>query len=156
MVIKQLVIIGISGVLLACATPDQPREDSDYADAPRRSDCISEGTIRDYQVLDESNLIVTAAGNRRYHTVLSRRAFGLQSSWRLAFAGSTGRICAGFGHVLIDQAGLGAERIRIESIVQLSPEEVELLLIRFGLKEHEIEQPRVPEEVEGAGVEELD
>ena len=43
-----------------------------------RSDCISEGTIRNFQVLDESNLIVTAMGKRKYHLVLSRPAFGLQ------------------------------------------------------------------------------
>jgi hypothetical protein len=38
----------------------------------------------------------------------------------------------------------------------LTPEDEEDLLIRFGKKEPEIEQPRQPEEVEGAEVEELD
>ena len=52
--------------------------------------------------------------------------------------------------------GFGAEKIRIASIASISPDEEEQLLIDFGLKEPELEQPRTPEEVQGAGVEELD
>ena len=48
------------------------------------------------------------------------------------------------------------ESIRIASIRELSPEDHEDLLIQFGKKEPEIEQTPVPQEVEGAEVEELD
>jgi hypothetical protein len=48
------------------------------------------------------------------------------------------------------------ESIRITSIRELTPEEEEDLLIRFGKKEPEIKQTPAPHEVEGAEVEELD
>ena len=47
-------------------------------------------------------------------------------------------------------------RQRIASIRQLTPEEEEDLLIRFGLKEPEVKRVPVPQEVKGADIEELD
>jgi len=89
--------------------------------------------------------------------MLSRRAFGLKSSWRIAFRSPSGRICGGFDEIIVsDGVGGRPEAIRIDSIRRLSPEEEEDLLIRFGKKEPEVEQPRQPEAVEGAEVEELD
>lgn len=155
MFIKQLLIVCYSCCLLACATSDEALEDPYSESVSRRSNCISEASIRDYQVLDESNLIVAAAGKRKYHVLLSRPAFGLRSTWRLGFAGSTSQICAGFGEIYYDQ-GFGIERIRIQTIVPLDQYEEDRLLVRFGLKEPEFEQPRTPEKVDGAEVEELD
>ena len=57
--------------------------------------------------------------------------------------------------VIVDD-GFGPERINIRSIRQLSPEDLDDLLIRFGKKEPEIEQTPATEDVEGAEVEELD
>jgi hypothetical protein len=105
--------------------------------------------------LDDANLIVSGSGDRKYHLMLSRRALGLNSSWRLGFHSSTGRICAGFGEIIVDE-GMGSERIRIASIRQLTMDEFDALLIRFGKKEPQIETAPVPKEVEGAEVEELD
>ncbi len=118
-------------------------------------DCIFEGTIRDYRVLDESNLVVTASASRKYHIELSRRAYGLKSTWAIGFSSPGSRICAGFSDIVVDDS-FGPEAIRINKIRRLSPDEYEDILIRFGKKEPEIEQPREPEEVKGAEVEELD
>ncbi len=57
--------------------------------------------------------------------------------------------------VIVDD-GFGPERINIRSIRQLSPEDLDDLLIRFGKKKPEIEQTPATEDVEGAEVEELD
>jgi hypothetical protein len=51
---------------------------------------------------------------------------------------------------------MGLESIGIQSLRQLSTEEHEDLLIRFGKKEPEIKQAPAPREVDGAEVEELD
>lgn len=152
---NQIVIVLYSSILLACATADQVHEEEQFERRSRTSNCISEGTIRDYRVLDEANLIVTAGGKRRYHVVLSRRAFGLKSSWGIGFSSSTGQICSRFSDIVLDQ-GSGAEKIRIRSIFLLNPDEEELLLIKFGLKEAKFEQTPAPTEVQGAEVEELD
>ena len=154
-VVKQLVIVYFSCILAACASSDEAPSDESAEAVSRSSDCISQGSIRDYAVLDESNLIVSDGPKRDYHVVLVRRAFGLKSSWRIGFQSATGRICAGFSDVVVDD-GLGPERIRIRSIRRLTAEDKDELLVAFGKKEPDHEQARQPEEIEGAEVEELD
>jgi len=120
-----------------------------------RSHCISQPSIRGYTVLDESNLIVSASGRRQYHVVLQRRAHGLRSNWAIGFKSSTGRVCAAFSEVVFE-GQFDGESVRIASIRELSPEEEEDLLIRYGKLEPEFEQTPAPQEVKGAEVEELD
>lgn len=155
MLYKQIIIIGISSILLACASPQSGPESGDSEATSHRSDCIFQSSIRGYSVLDESNLIVTASGRRTYHVVLLRRAYGLRSSWGIRFESPTGRICASFSEVIFD-GHMANESIRIESIRELTPEDHEYLLIQFGKKEPEIKQTPAPREVKGAEVEELD
>lgn len=153
--LKEIVIILSLCSLAACATGGKTASESDSSSSRSAADCISQGSIRDYTVLDDANLIVTEGVSRKYHMVLSRRAFGLRSSWRIGFNSPTGRICGGFGDIVVND-GNRPESIRIDSIRRITPEEEEDLLIRFGKKEPEIEQPRQSEEVSGAEVEELD
>ena len=153
--IKQSVILFLSCVLAACASaPSEPGAESEAA-ASSGSDCISQSSIRDYRVLDDANLIVSASARRNYHVVLTRRALGLRSSWQIGFRSPTGQICPGFGDLIVDD-GFGPERIRISSIRRLTPEDEDELLIRFGKKEPEYTEPPAPAEVESAEVEELD
>jgi len=150
-----IVILLSSGLLSSCATTGGDQNQAANEDRPRHNDCISQSTIRDYQVLDESNLIVTAGAKRSYHVVLSRRAFGLRSSWQLSFRSQTGRICAPFSEIIVDE-GISVERIRITSIRRLNADDLDELLVRFGKKEPTIEQTAAPAEVDSAEVEELD
>jgi hypothetical protein len=153
--IKQIITLVISGVLCACGgTPETSTGDPQEASGGR-SDCISTRTIRDYRVLDDANLVVTAQANQKYHVVLSRRAVGLRSSWKIGFRSTTGRICGSFDDILVDD-GFGPERIRIAAIRQLTPEEYEELLVRFGKKEPTTEQAPATRDIESAEVEELD
>lgn len=153
--IKQLLIIVSSSILVACAAPQEQGDSALDEDRPRHGDCIHEPSIRGYEVLDEQNLIVEASGRRNYHVVLMRRAFGLRSTWRIGFKSTTGRVCEGFSEVVFGDRYDG-DSIRVRSIRQLTPEEHEDLLIRFGKKEPEIKQTPAPRDVEGADVEELD
>jgi len=152
---KQVLIGIISCVLAACAGTDEADPMADYDEAPSGSDCIFEGTIRDYRVLDESNLVVTASAKRKYHIELLRRAYGLKSSWHIGFTSPTSRICPGFSDIVVDDS-FGPEKIRIRSIRALSPEEYDDLLIRYGKKKPEIVEAPATDEVESAEVEELD
>ncbi len=106
-------------------------------------------------MLDDANLVVTGNGNRQYHVWLSRRAVGLRTSWKIGFRSTSGRICGGFDDILVDD-GFGAERIRIAGIRQLTPEDYNELMVRFGKIEPTAEPAPAPESVEGAEVEELD
>jgi len=153
--IKEILIALYLSTLAACAAGGETASEGDSSSSRSAADCISQGSIRDYTVLDDANLIVTEGVNRKYHMVLSRRAFGLRSSWRIGFNSPTGRICGGFGDIVVNDGNM-PEKIRIDSIRRITPEEEEDLMIRFGKKEPEIEQPRQSEEVTGAEVEELD
>jgi hypothetical protein len=156
MLIKQLIMLSLSSSLIACAGAAKAPSSDDFEPSSDGSDCIFEGTIRDYRVLDESNLLVTASGRKKYHIELNRPAYGLRSTWQIGFSSrGSSRICPGFSELIVDDS-FGPEAIRIRSIRRLVPEEYEDLLIRYGKKKPEIEQTREPEEVEGAEVEELD
>ncbi len=153
--IKQLVIYSTLCSLVACASTEQGQSELSSGVESAGADCISQSSIRDYTVLDNQNLVVTQGANRKYHLELSRSAYGLRSSSTIGFKSQTGRICGGFDDIVVDD-GFRPETIRISSIRRLSPESEEELLIRFGKIEPEYEQPRRPENVEGAEVEELD
>jgi hypothetical protein len=155
MTLKQIVIAFLSSILVACAGPPEASQERDSEPVSARPDCISTGTIRDYRVLDDANLVVTANANRKYHISLSRRAVGLRASWKIGFRSTSGRICGSFDDIIVDD-GFGPERIRIAGIRELTPEEYDALLVRFGEREPAIRQPPAPDRVESAEVEELD
>ncbi len=110
-------------------------------------------------MLDESNLIVRESRNRAYHLELTRPVYGLRSSWQLGFRSPGGWICGGTSDIIVVDGAFGDSSfdrtVRIGSIRRMTPEDEEDLLIRFGKKKPEIEQPRQPEPIEGAEVEEL-
>lgn len=149
--IIQVFIVFTLSALAACAGGNGA---VDRAEASR-SDCIYQPSIRGYTVLDESNLIVSTSGRRQYHIGLQRRAHGLRSSWSVAFKSPTGRICSAFSEVVFD-GQFNGESIRIASVRELSDEDKEDLLIRYGRKEPKMEQTPAPQDIKGAEVEELD
>ncbi len=155
---KQLLIVGFSCCLVACASVDEQGETAADEGSSRMNNCIHKPSVRGYSVLDEQNLIIDAAARRKYHVVLQRRAYGIRSSHQIAFDSATSRICSGFDAIRYSE-GMGSgrdERVRIASIRELSKEDEEHLLIQFGKKEPEIKHTPAPQEVEGAEVEELD
>jgi hypothetical protein len=156
MLFKQLLIASISCVLVACAGTAGQGETASEEGSSGANDCIHKPSIRGYNVLDEQNLIVEAGGARHYHVVLQRVARGIRYSTGIVFKSTTSRVCAGFDSVVFG-GGIGdSGDIRIASIRELTTEEEEHLLIQYGKKEPEIKQAPVPQEVEGAEVEELD
>ena len=154
--IKQVITLVISSSLVACASSEDRYESAGDPVATRGHDCISQSTIRDYQVLDDRNLIVTAGAKRKYHVQLSRNAFGLRSNWKIGFRSPTGRICSGTGDVVVGDSFGSKETIQISSIKAFGPDELDALLVQFGKKVSEVERTPTQEEVKGAVVEELD
>ena len=153
--IKQLIFAFTLCSTSGCAGSDPVASEGGGSEVSSRSDCISQGSIRDYRVLDDANLMVTERNSRKYHVELSMRAYGLRTSHGIAFESDSSRICGRFDDLVFD-GSFGAERVPIASIRRLTPEQEEDLLIRFGIIEPEDKQPRQPVELEGAEVEELD
>lgn len=152
---KQIFIVFISSVLLGCAASPEAVVSNGEGNVNRGSDCISEGTVRDYKVLNDSNLVVTAMARQKYHVELVQRAPALRSSWSIGFASPTSRICPGFSELLVDD-NFGPDRVRIRSIRRLTEEQYEDLLYRFDKAAAGKQEPPAPEPVKGAEVEELD
>ena len=154
--LKQLIVVFLSSIALGCAASGDTYESAGDPVESGRNDCFLQSSIRDYQVLNDSNLIVTGSANRTYHVELISRAYGLRSSWSIGFRSSTGLICSG-GATLIINDGFGAQdsSVRIRAVRQVTPDERDALLIRFGKKKPEEQQAPVEEDLEGAEVEEL-
>lgn len=153
--LKHIFVIIISGSFLGCAASADKSDSDSYADVNRGSDCISEGTVRDYKVLNDSNIVVTAMARQKYHLELVQRAPALRSAWSIGFASPTSRICAGFSELLVDD-NFGPDRVRIRSIRRLTEQEYDDLLYRFDKAAAAKQEPPAPMPVEGADVEELD
>ncbi|HEX5788239.1 MAG TPA: DUF6491 family protein [Woeseiaceae bacterium] len=151
---RHLLTLLISGALVACAAAPDPTA-ADYEEPePRGSDCIFEGSIRDYRVLDDSNLVVTTTRKQKYHMRLSYSAFGLRSAWAVGFASRTGQVCP--GDELIVSNGFDPDAVRIYSIRAIDPQEYENLLVRHGEKVPEKVETPPDADIAGAEVEELD
>ena len=153
--LKQLLILICSCLLSGCAGAQSRPAEPLWLEETSRSDCISSGSIRDYRVLDDANLIVTASAKRRYLVMLSRRAPGLRGSWQVGFKSTTGSVCGGFDELIVDD-GMSPRAYRISAIREVSPEEYEEILVRFGKMEPDVRQTPASREIEGAEVEELD
>ena len=155
-VIKPIVIVFFSGVLSACAATGDSDESAGDPAPIRSHDCIFQSSIRDYQVLDDKNLIVSSGARKKYHVELSRKALGLRGNWSIGFISPTGRICPGSAEVIVDDGFGRKETIRLISVKELTADELDALLVQFGKKAPEHEQTTEPESVDGAEVEELD
>jgi hypothetical protein len=155
-VLKHMFILFCSGFLLSCASSGDSYESAGDPVQARGNDCFLQSSIRDYQVLDDSNLVVTGSGQRKYHVELMSRSNRLRSSWSIGFRSTTGMVCSGSGSVVLND-GFGSEgtSVRLRSVRQVTPDELEALLVQYGKKEPEEQQAPAQEEPEGAEVEEL-
>jgi hypothetical protein len=137
------------GILSEFALSSEQQErisDIDY----NGSDCIWTRTIRDYTVLDERNLLIHGGGKKSYFVTLISPSWEMKSSIGMAFVSTDGRLCP-YGRDRIVFKGLSEEEVRIRSISQVSADQAEQLLVRFGKgPEPQIPEPRP---VEGAEIE---
>jgi hypothetical protein len=78
----------------------------DRAAAVDKTDCLRVSLIRDWDALDERNLIVYELGRRPYHVELTQTCFGLDFATMIAFyaRGSDARICGyGLDRLIVDR-----------------------------------------------------
>jgi hypothetical protein len=150
-----LITLATSSLVASCASTGgqapSAAGDIDY----HGSDCIFIRTIRDYSELDDQNLLIWGPGKRAYYVTLFRPSFELRSSFQLGFDSRDDQLCP-FGGDQVVVGGLNREAIGIQSISEVSEEQAEQLLIRYGRKEPAEQQAPPPKEVKGAEVEELD
>lgn len=135
--------------LLLSATANGQDEDPDVESlTPSTSDCIRTSYLRDFEILDDRNLLVLA-GRRRagYRIQLAPGCFGLRNSFGVYFESRSGRICGFPGDYLVVGDDLGAiavgprrqqrprrteDRCAIRGVQRLEPEAMHEVRVRFG------------------------
>jgi hypothetical protein len=117
--------------------------------------CFFASTVRDVVVLDEQNLIVSTRGSGDYRVKLSTRARQLNNYSTLQFYSLGEEICRG-AELIVYTRSCGNDRFRVSSIREVSPAEVDALLVNFGRKTPEIVSSEGSEQVHTAEIEELD
>lgn len=140
-----------ASILTVCAVPEQQSErvtDMDY----NGSDCIWVRTIRDYTALDESNLLIHGTGKKSYFVTLVSPSWEMKSSIGMGFRSTSGQICP-YGRDRIVFKGLSQEEVRIRSISQVSADQAEQLLVRFGKTNAGVPQIPEPRPVEASEIE---
>lgn len=132
-------IAALALLLGGCATSDD-----EFARRPRPSvaagefgeqDCFLWQTLRNFEVLDDHNLIVFAAGEAEaYHVQVSPPATGLRFAGTLAFESRSARVCGHAGDALIvHDSGLGPQRLGVIGVFRLDETALAGLRARFGL-----------------------
>ena len=151
--IKHIFILFILGILSPLVVIQAVDLDLDF----QGSDCISLGTIRNYTVLDDKNLLIWGSPRRPYFVRLFSPAWRLRSSFQIGTVSRDNWLCPYGGDALVfDSAGRSRDKVSIASIRRISRDEADWLLVRFGKKDPAVEQAPAPKPLEGAEVEELD
>ena len=124
------IVVCCCAVMLAagCATTEPRTASGDRAAAESDTDCLRTSLIRDWDALDQRNLIVYESGDRPYHVELTQSCFGLDFATMIAFYDrrGEGRIC-GFGldRVIVDRTI--PEDCGIAAVDELTDEQVDAL-----------------------------
>jgi hypothetical protein len=98
------------------------------------SDCIINRGVRDFDVLDEQNLILYGPGNTAYHVVMATPSTFIRGEIAIGIEDADGRICPYGGDAILVNGPL-TERIPIRAIQGLDAADVEALKVEYGLIE---------------------
>ena len=124
-------LAGLSALVAAGCAGTPVQDAGDRVAAERNTDCIRTSLVRDWEALDDRNLIVYESRRRAYHVELGQSCFGLDFETMIGLYDrrGDGRIC-GFGldRVIVD--GAIPEGCTIAAIDALTEEQAEELKLR--------------------------
>ena len=143
-----LLLLFINGC--ASQTDNNNNELEDDMKLSNRSSCFNTMNIRDYRVLDRSNLIVYGhPRSRSYLLKISPPNLDKISLDMISFKSFSGRVCGFAGDELIIPDSLFEQRYSIISVTQLDEAEHYNLMVQYGkaepLQEIEPEASSSPE-----------
>lgn len=152
--ITKVLLTTVAGIALlsGCAGSDTQADSDDESESRSIStDWVRIDQVRDFRVLDDSNLILYAPTRRQaYHVELMPACQGLRFADTIALRGRTGRL-AGFAgdRVIIDRPGV-PDRCPVTSVRRLDETSLTELIVSFegepegepAADEAEVEIPR--------------
>ncbi|NIL94291.1 MAG: hypothetical protein GTO71_07565 [Woeseiaceae bacterium] len=152
---RQSFVIAFSCVLFGCVSTGDDYESAGDPVNARGHECFFESTIRGYDVLDDKNLLVSIANRGFYHVELRRSVDDLDKHWSIRFVSQAGGICNG-SHVIVNHGFGRRQQVGLSSIREITPGELDLLLVHYGKQVPVANQTAEPGESYGAEVEVLD
>lgn len=147
-------------ILTSCATADS---DATAASRPGRiarfphdlanADCFFQNRIDNFEVLNETNLLVFDGRRRVYHVEISPPSMDLRHAYGIQFRSSTGRVCGNPGERLQISGGtFGAFPLSVTGVYRLDAVTQTAVRAHFG---QAVAQPQLPEDEDAAAIEEL-
>lgn len=147
-------------ILTSCATADS---DATAASRPGRiarfphnlanADCFFRSRIDNFEVLNETNLLVFDGRRRVYHVEISPPSLDLRHAYGIGFTSSTGRVCGNPGERLqISGGALGGFPSAVIGVYRLDAVTQTAVRAHFG---QAVAAPPPPEDEDAGAIEEL-
>ena len=147
-------------LLTSCATTDS---DGSAASRPGRTarfphnmanaDCFFQSRIDNFEVLNETNLLVFDGRRRVYHVEISPPSMDLRHAYGIQFTSSTGRVCGNPGERLqISGGSFGGFPLSVIGVYRLDAVTQTAVRAHFG---QAAALPPPPEDEDAGAIEEL-
>ncbi|MDE0129897.1 MAG: DUF6491 family protein [Gammaproteobacteria bacterium] len=116
-------------------------------------DCFFQNRIDNFEVLNDSNLLVFDGRRRVYHVEISPPSMDLRHAYGIQFRSSTGRVCGNPGERLqISGGSFGSFPLSVTGVYRLDAVTQTAVRAHFG---QAVAQPPLPEDEDAAAIEEL-
>ena len=147
-------------LLTSCATAEgegasasRPGRIARFPHNLSNSDCFLSSRIDNFEVLNETNLLVFAGRRRVYHVEISPPSMDLRHAYGIQFRSSTGRVCGNPGERLqISGGSFGSFPPSVIGVYRLDAVTQTAVRAHFG---QAVAQPPPPEDEDAATIEEL-
>ena len=147
-------------LLTSCATAEgegsaasRPGRIARFPHNVANADCFFQNRIDNFQVLNESNLLVFDGRRRVYHVEISPPSMDLRHAYGIQFSSSTGRVCGNPGERLqVSGGSFGAFPLAVTGVYRLDEVTQTAVRAHFG---QAVAQPPPPEDEDAGAIEEL-
>lgn len=117
------------------------------------ADCFFQNRIDNFEVLNETNLLVFDGRRRVYHVEISPPSMDLRHAYGIQFSSSTGRVCGNPGERLqISGGSFGAFPLAVTGVYRLDEVTQTAVRAHFG---QAVALPPPPEDEDAGAIEEL-
>ena len=155
-----LAAIAAALLLTSCATANneesaasRPGRIARFPHNMANADCFFQNRIDNFEVLNETNLLVFDGRRRVYHVEISPPSMDLRHAYGIQFRSSTGRVCGNPGERLqISGGSFGSFPLSVIGVYRLDAVTQAAVRAHFG---QAVAQPLPPEDEDAAAIEEL-
>lgn len=159
MILRSTLAMLAAALLVSCTGPgsessvsNRPHKFARFPHDAAHSDCFFSSRIDNFEVLNESNLLVSSGRRRVYHVEVSPPSPDLRHAYSFGFQSGTGRICGNPGERLLTQDGtFGRFPLSIIGVYRLDATTEAAVRAHFG----QATVLPVPPEEEESAIEEL-